>query len=481
MRHATLCSVALAVLATAGAFLSAPDAWSGETEPLPEGVLPSNGYPPIGPDPEVVRSDADLEAWSQRVATAAATSPAAQRRAELYLGAAEAVRWLERGAERHHDFLRRALASLAERDPLAALARLRLFELALDEAAPPEARAMGATAWAFIEWKAPLDATPLAAQRWALAKREIHARYPPTIVRLALLDGDILKAARWALAMAKSANPRWAQRPAELWERAAILAYRVGRLDVARYAARLAAERATDPEAQARLAFWRLHLEHGLLSPEGILSPNQSAPKPGYLEDLEVLLRGLAGNPHVGPFLLSAASSALHGRAYETALAVYRRALGDPVFVQGAWRQPDFWAGLLPAVMAALALERFDEAEELLAMVERIAGELVGEADGLRAEIKLKRVQAAERASAAPPAPPQPPEPEPAPPPPPAPREPGQLLLPDAAARADPQAPPAAGEGEVESEGGAGGGLWPFVVAALGALTLLLLLQRRRR
>ena len=42
MRATAQCSVALAVLATAGALSFARVAWSGESEPLPEGALPTD-------------------------------------------------------------------------------------------------------------------------------------------------------------------------------------------------------------------------------------------------------------------------------------------------------------------------------------------------------------------------------------------------------------------------------------------------------
>lgn len=482
MRAAPLCVLALAVLATAGAFWVAPAARGDEPAPLPQGALRSNGYPPVVPEIEV-EGDAALEAWVARMTAAAATSTDALRRGELFLGAAASVRGLPRGVQRSHDLLRRALADLPTHDPLAALARLQLFELALEEHAPPEARATGATAWAFTEWQAPVDASELVAARWQLAQREIHARYPPTLVQHALRDGNLVLACKWAHVMAERPDPRWREGPAGLWERAAILAYRIQMPDVARRDVELAAAQATDPEVEARLAFWHLHLDHGLLTPDGLLSPTTQAPKSDYLADLEVVLRGLADNPRVGPFLLSAASSALRRGDNAQALTLYRRALGDPLLSEAAWRQPAYWAGLLPAVTAALALERFDEAEELLATIQRLAGEPVPEADGLRAAIKLKRVQAAERASLPPPATAPPDAPDDAPPErgaeprrSPAPG-PGELRLPEAPPAPDPLERAAPGSQPPEPD--AGTAPWGLVLASLGGLVLVLAFRRR--
>jgi LPXTG-motif cell wall-anchored protein len=192
------------------------------------------------------------------------------------------------------------------------------------------------------------------------------------------------------------------------------------------------------------------------------------------------VLRELHGNPHVGDHLLSAASSALLARADELALAIYRKALADPVLNRRMYREESLWAAFLPAVNSAIRVGRFDEAEAVLLEVERLAAEPVPLAAPLRVRIKLAREgarDAAERARA-----PTPPDPEPE-----APRPPPELLPPAVSPSGLRPGGPEPAPTRVAPSGADGDGAsdsvgWPVFAAfgALLALAALLLLRRRR-
>jgi hypothetical protein len=473
-----LCCAALAVLVTAGAALA------GERDGLPPDTLLGSDYPPLAPDPEVVRGEEARLAWAERTLALAETTRDPDLRSDLDLSAASVLFHTPGQTRRCHDALVRALSSRPAGDPLGALGRLTLLRLALRADAPPGTAALGSPAWDYLRQPAPLDATPPEARRDQLARRIIRAEFPPLAVDYALKVGDLRMAGGWALSMALEPDPSWRGSDAERWERVAVITYRLGRRDAARGYNDKARALATDPETQARLAFWRLYLDHGMLSKEGVITQTHVVPGPTFMADLESVLRGLAGNDRVGEFLLAAGSSALQAGAYEVALAVYRRALREPDFVARAHRDPSLWGGLLPAVDAALRLRRFDDADELLASVERIAGEPVPLADAYRARTALARQKAAEGAPLPPvpppPTPPQPPEPR-EPPERPRTRGTGELDVPTPPhlLRDDAPASEAADDDAAQAPGGWGGTTW--LVFAVLALVALLLVARTRR
>lgn len=369
--------------------LAAPGGRADES--LPEhthAVL--QGYPPYAPDPGWVLGAAQREAWATAMEACAARLAPGHARASIYASAAEAWRLVPHGVVRADACLRAALADLDDAHPLDALVRLSLLDLALGEHLAPDALALGAAAWAWLERPAPPQDDP-GAPLHAFAQAHIRAHAPPALLHHATLEGDLLTASMWAEAMAEAPLPAWGP-PALLHEQAARAAYRAGRITQAHEHAHAGRQAAHDDETQARLAFWDLHLAHGLLSPTGLLRPAGTV-RPGslFVDDLAQLCTSLRGNTQAGGFLLCSASCALASGALEEALAIYRLALEDEHLMHSAHRDESLWAGLLPAVSAAQALGRLDEAERLLARIEQVAGEPVPQARGLRERLARLR------------------------------------------------------------------------------------------
>jgi hypothetical protein len=365
--------------------------------------------------------------------------------------------------------------ALPWQDPLAALALLVTVELWLDAGAFEASR--GALA-RLRDWRAlpgPVDPDALTLERWHLAQRLARERYPELVARYWESQGKPIAA---AAALREAADdPERASGASVAWERIA----RFELLGKRRAESRAAGERAllaaADAETKARLSFWLLHLDHGLLRPDGMLGPARSAeeavglktPGKAYLAALGELVERLAGSPALGGHLLSAASTAFAARASETALAIYRLALADPFLRRAAWQDGSVQGGLLLAVESALLLGRLDDAEALLDEIASLASGPLVQGDALRVRIRLARERERERAA-------RPPEPAA----PPAPRRPeratGTLAVPDAATPDDASRDPGA-ERETPPPSASSPLLW----AALLAAALLSLLWLRRR
>lgn len=404
-RRAWRAGVVLAALAgalagsLAGGQAGLAAAQAGEGVPLhaalPAHTLPRlGGYPPYAPDPLHVDTAAARAAWAEAIEGCAGRTAGDVQRGSLYASAAEAWRQVPGAVAHAEACLRAALAALDDRHPLDALARLSLLDLALGEHLAPDALALGARAWDFLERPVPHASDPQAALD-AWARERIRTLAPPALLQHAALEGDLATACMWAESMAADPQPAWGE-PARLHELAAQLCYRAGRTQQARQHAAEGQRRAGDDETRARLAFWQLHLAHGLLSPTGLLRPGNARPGPGFAAEVAALHAALAGNTQAGTYLLCSASCALQAGALAEALAIYRLALDDPFLVQAAWRHPGLWGGLLPAVKVAEALGRVDEAEQLLVRIEALAGEPVPEAEALRAACARARQRAAQ-------------------------------------------------------------------------------------
>lgn len=379
---------------------------------LPPHTLPVlEGYPPHAPDPVHVATAGERAAWAEAMEACAERSGDDLRRGAHYASAAEAWRQVPGGVPRADTCLRAALAALDDAHPLDALVRLSLLGLALEAHLAPDALPLGARAWAWLERPAPRAGTPTAALD-RLARERIRTLAPPALLHHAAAEGDLASAYAWAASMAAEPQPAWGA-PAHLHEQAARLAYRSGRAPEARAHALEARRLAGDDETRARAAFWELHRAHGLLSPTGLLRPGPRVPGARFAHDVLDLHEALQGNASAGTYLLCSASCALQAGTLEAALAIYMRALDDPHLVRAAWRHAGLWGGLLPAVRVAEQLGRLDEAEQLLARIEALAGEPVPEAGGLRARLARARAAreeehppragAAPRAAAAPP------------------------------------------------------------------------------
>jgi hypothetical protein len=392
---------ALAVLVTAGAALGSARVLCADEPAVPADAVPHVGMPPFLPA-EAARADPEaLEAWAARMAEAGRRAGATRRGAELLYSAAAAM---PTATGRQIDAARRVFhevhLQVPEDDPLGALGNLEVLRLSLALGHFEHAKVTGAWLERWERTNAPVDADAVTAQRFALLRARMATTFQVDVATLLEGLGNLGGAALRLERLAEKNPPGLLQRLPSLWERAAILRFRAGRTAEARadVARALAAE--PTPEERAQLLFWLLHLKHGLLSAEGVLRPTGVWPGAAYLEDLHATLRELAGNPHLGEHLLSAASSALVARADEDAFALYGLALDDPTLRARARTDLGVVGGLLPAVQVALRLERFEQGERWLDDIESLAGVPVAEAEALRVRLKLAREAAAAREAA---------------------------------------------------------------------------------
>lgn len=461
----------LAILVAAGAVWLHARPVGADDASLPADVVAVAGLPPFRPAPEARATPERREAWIERVAALGRAAKGTRRGAELLYAAGSEVLAGGGDTERARRLFLEAHQGAAEDDPITALAALEVLRTALAQGSFESARMAGAWLERWERERAPVDADAPTAARHALLRRELATGFQ--VDAATLLEG----LARFAGAAKRledvaEAHPDGLATPlADLWERAARDRFLAASPVEAAKDLRRALACDPTPEQQARLVFWNLHLKHGLLSKEGRIEPTGTWPGAAYAADLDEALRDLSGNPHVGAYLLSAASSALLARADADGLALYLRALDDPALRVRAMSERDVAQGLLPAVPTAVRLGRYDEAERILAELVRLAGgDLPGAAEE-RVHLKLAREAAARRTAGgdAPPAPPGPPPPRP----------PAELLVPAPASEARAErhdAPPR------DDDGSTGRAAWVLgALAAAGLLSLLLVRRLRAR
>ena len=253
----------------------------------------------------------------------------------------------------------------------------------------------------FAGW---LDVRPPADQdradelRWAALWDVAHKDLPRLQADLQEANGKFAEAAdSLARLLADQAVSLRADQRISLFERIARLRYRAKDKDGAVQAIDEALLESPDERSSAGLNFWRLYAKHGLLAADGAPGLTSTWPGEAFENDLRVYLRTLQDVPGLGTSYLALASSAFTARKKELALEIYLLALRDPGLVESARGDEDIWRGLLMAFPAALELERFEEAERLLDVVERIADVASPEMDDYRIAVREGRAQKQER------------------------------------------------------------------------------------
>lgn len=477
MRPPLMRVLALAAALAAGVGALASRRAAADERPLPSGTIPAVGLPPFVPDEDVRGSYARLVDWVERVAEAGAREAGTRRGTELLYSAAAVA---EADPTPGTALLRRASALYVEvtavapeDEPLRALSTLHLMRIGIAIGNFESARA--AAAWCEQRARPPVDADEVTRARWAAFRGEMATRFPVDAAAILAGLGRPDGAALRLLDLVEACPPGLSLTRVQLLERVARYRVQAGQATEADRAAERAQELATTDAERARLAFWRLHLRHGLLTRQGDVTPTGARPGPGFAADVERVLVGLAGNPFVLEPLLSSASSALMAGDDAQAFTLYLRALTDPALAERALTTPGIVDGLLAAVPAGIRLGQLDESEALLLALGRL-----GRPPALHAEL-LSRIRLAREEASRTPTPDAPDAPAPGPVPPEAhapPPPPGLLRLP-AGPRSAPRAPPE----PLPAESSDGPGALPVVAAltALGAGALLLGWRMRRR
>ena len=214
-------------------------------------------------------------------------------------------------------------------------------------------------------------------------------------VRIDEAAGDLLSAAERQEAIAARLDRAGRPRADRAWAKAARLRARAGDAERALAAVDRALELVEGDGVRADLSFWRLHLQHGLLDADGTPTLGSRWPGDAFVADARATLRGLPGNPRVGPWLLTLASRAVTAERDDVALDLYLLALRDPALLDRARDDPDLAGGLLVAFPVALRLGRLDEAERILDVLAGVADMPVADQDALRLALARAREEAA--------------------------------------------------------------------------------------
>jgi len=290
------------------------------------------------------------------------------------------------------ELYREAVSAYPAGDPSAAVA---LFEHARRESLRGNTAAAERLLEAFAPWREarwPADLDEVDQHRWAALARRVHRDLPRLEAQLQTANGRFAAAANSLQAVLGDADAHLlgAQR-VQLWQQSARLRYRAHDRKGALRAIDEAARVSGDAHTRAELSFWRLFAKHGLLAPDGAPGLTSSWPGQAFEDDLRDFLRTLQDVEGLGTSYLALASTAFTAGRKELALEIYLLALRDPALIERARGDESVWRGLLMAFPAALDLERFDEAENLLGVVERIADQPIGEMNSLRIAVRDAR------------------------------------------------------------------------------------------
>jgi len=391
--------VGLLLLTTA---LACPHPAGADDTPLPEGTALFTGIPPY--HAADVSTPAAVRAWCDRCADQGREERGTRRGGDLLLAAADGRRSQSSSDPLVRKLYETALEAYPRDDVTRAITLVRWAQHESVRGNAPERKRLLERLDAWLDVREPRDADEAELQRWQTWD---HLRRV-AVARLRAEEDE----AQGRLAEAAAGRERLATEEAEslsravrvqFLERAARLYYRAGKRQDAVRTMRRAAEsvQKETPEdterARAQLLFWTLHAKHGLLTPGGAPRVDARWPAEGFAEDLDSYLRGIQGIDGLATTYLALASRAYAAKKFTRSLDIYLLALRDPSIVAQARHDSSIWGGLLMGYSAAMELERFDDAERILGIVERVADEPIAEKDAYLVALSKARQEAAQR------------------------------------------------------------------------------------
>lgn len=394
LRRGALC---LAVL-----LLSAPLLYAEDT-PLPEGTGAQVGLPPYVPctDERVgkaLRTPAEFAAWCAECAALGRRHAGTRRGGDLLFSAADAARRRLRDPKQASSLYAEAASAYAGGDITLGVLYTHWLTLEVDRGNVPEATRILTLLAEIEDWREPRDLSDTELARWTTWQAERRLRLPPLRARHLAARGELREAAAILERLVEDeADALEAWRRLRYLERAARDYYRAGRRTDAVRAIDAAIELADDERKQASLRFWRLYAKHGLLNEDALPLIGAAWPGEEFESDLRAYLRSIQGLDGVGTRYLSLASRAFAAERYDVALEIYLLGLRDPGLIAEARRNSSIWRGLLMGYSAAMKLEKFDEAEQILEIVERIADEPMEDKDAFLLALQKERRWVAER------------------------------------------------------------------------------------
>ena len=342
---------------------------------------------------------AQMQTWAAAAESVALAHPGTRLAADLLHGAAHVHR---RGSpladlERYRRLALAGVDAHAQDDP--AVAALMLG-LAREELLAGNTPAAGRWLERVEGWSATVatwlsDGTPPARARALL--RIWTNEYLPVRARWLEAVGRTKEAAEALERHVGNAPP---SEHARRWRHAAEAYARAGETEDALRTAARAHEAASSDAARGDHLLWALYARHDLLDARGkpatLSARNGWATTEAFRVDLQTLLGEIGRLTKVTTLYLELGSRA-HLRGDEaTALDIYVAAMDNPSVANEASGQRDLWEGLLVAFAAAIRLERFDDAERILATVARIGSVPAERFDTLLVWLKNRRADAAQ-------------------------------------------------------------------------------------
>lgn len=368
-----------------------------DDRPLPEKTSSHvGGLPPYGPP--TWKDETRMLAWCDACLELASKDGSARHAADLRFSAADVYQVHVRDRKRASQLYAKAAATYDAGDITRGVVLVRWLRLELDRGNQPEATRVLEALQDYVDRRTPRDVEYAEAVRWEVWETERRRDLPRHVAAHHEANGRFKAAAEILERLAREEADLSDRRGrARLLESAARAYHRAGMQDGAVRTISAAIELVDTEQGKAELRFWRLYAEHGLLSPEGYPLVTDRWPGEAFEDDLRTFLREIQGVEGVGTKYLSLGSRAHAAKRYEIALEIYLLALRDPSLVAEARKDASIWRGLLMGYSAAMELERFDEAEQILEIVERVADEPIADKDDYVLAIAKSRQWAADR------------------------------------------------------------------------------------
>nr|MDJ0521667.1 hypothetical protein [Planctomycetota bacterium] len=341
---------------------------------------------------------ATVRAWCDACADLGRSERGTRHGGDLLFAAGEAARRTLRDAKRATQLFAEAAGAYPDADVTRGVLLVRWLAVELDRGNAPRATTLLERLGDVEALRPPRDATESELRRWEIWDLERRLKLPPQRARHLAAQGNAGEAARILEQLVRDeADALEAWLRLDYLVKAARHHYVAGSREGAVRALDAALELTEDDERTASLRFLRLYAKHGLLDEHGMPRVGREWPGEAFEDDLRAYLREIQGREGVGTRYLSLGSRAYAAGRYAIALEIYLLGLRDPELLAEARRKPTVWRGLLMGYSAAMRLERFDEAEQILEIVERIADEPMDDKDTFLLALQKARRDVAER------------------------------------------------------------------------------------
>lgn len=357
--------------------------------PFPAETLPRGSAPFYGP---AVTEAAAVRSWCDAMIATGRRHHGTRLGGDMLMAAAHAVQHQLAKLDEAAPLFAAAVAAYPPDDPTHGIA---LYEQGRREAwrgnFPAAARALeGLEQWARVDW--PKATSDEDRDRWSGLADIVDDGLP--LFRASVYEGQGRFADAGSEIEQRADNVRAIDRErARLWERAARLYNKVPDREATLRAADRLVELAPEGAPRSYWIIWRIYASYGRLTREGAIGPTRGTVDDAFYDELLAVARDRAGYGGMSASYLAMASSAFLGGKLRIALEIYLLALDDPTFAEDALADPGVATGALIAVDLAAQLGRFEDAELLLSIIERLAGQPIENVEMFRKSIEETRTQ----------------------------------------------------------------------------------------